>query len=377
MLRSDGDPVSKPRVLYVPMLFATERWNGIMEHLRLLIDGLGDAITPLLVTRQDDGEQTSILASATGVETCALGVGRGAGELRRLCRDRHIDIVHIQTSVSGGMPRLAVGARLGGAHVVVTFQQTQLESANRPRRLLNLVAQRLVLDRCIAVSQSVAESLVALSGFDRSRLDVIYNAVAPYEESHEARSSLELDDSAVWGGYFGRLAEEKDVACLLRALAIASRQDPRLRLLIVGDGYERDRLLALTAQLGLEERAVFTGHRSDARALMRRVAFVVHPPWFEGLPHTLIEALEAGLPIVATRVAGCVEVVDEGSNGLLVAARDAEGLAGAMVTMAGDPAARARYSANARARYERDFTADQMVRSVLDTYMRITSRRGH
>ncbi|MDE3097445.1 MAG: glycosyltransferase, partial [Chloroflexota bacterium] len=176
---------------------------------------------------------------------------------------------------------------------------------------------------------------------------------------------------------FGRLAEEKDVACLLRALAIASRQERRLKVLIVGDGYERDRLLALTAQLGLEGKAIFTGHRGDARALMRRVAFVVHPPWFEGLPHTLIEALEAGCPIVATRVAGCVEVVDDGVNGVLVEPRDPEGLAGAMVAMAGDPAARARYSANARARYMRDFSADQMVRSVLETYNRITSRRGH
>ncbi len=369
--------MSKPRVLYVPMLFATERWNGIMEHLRLLIEGLGDAITPLLVTRPDDGEQTSILATATGVETCALGVGRGAGELRRLCRERHIDIVHIQTPVSGGMPRLAVGGRLGGARVVVTFQQTQLESASRPRRLLNLATQRLVLDRCIAVSESVAESLVTLSGFDRSRIDVVHNAVAPYEEASGARGqALELDDSAVWAGYFGRLAEEKDVACLLRALAIASRQEQRLRVLIVGDGYERDRLLALTTELSLEGRALFAGHRSDARALMRRVAFVVHPPWFEGLPHTLIEALEAGLPIIATRVAGCVEVVDDGVNGVLVEPRDPEALAAAMVTMAGDPAMRARFSANALARYARDFSADQMVRSVLETYNRVTSGRG-
>ena len=369
--------MSKPRVLYVPMLFATERWNGIMEHLRLLIDGLGDAITPLLVTRPDDGEQTSILASATGVETCALAVGRGAGELRHLCRERHIDIVHIQTPVSGGMPRLAVGARLGGARVVVTFHQVQMRPVSPARRALNRITQRL-LDANIAVSRAVAGSLATVGGLDPARIAVVYNGVAPYAEEHaSAAAPITLDPGGIWAGYFGRLAEEKDVASLLRALAIASRQEPRLRLLIVGDGYEREHLLALTAQLGLEDKAVFAGHRADARALMRRVAFAVHPPWFEGLPHTLIEALEAGLPIVATRVAGCVEVVDEGVSGLLVAPRDAEGLAGAMVTMASDAEMRARFSANARARYQRDFTAAQMVRSVLETYIRITSGSGH
>ncbi|MDE3095536.1 MAG: glycosyltransferase family 4 protein, partial [Chloroflexota bacterium] len=244
--------MSKPRVLYVPMLFQAERWNGIMEHLRLLIDGLGGEITPLLVTRPDDGEQTALLAAATGVETCPLRAGRSAGELRRLCRERRIDIVHIQTPVAGGMPRLAVGARVSGARVVVTFQQTQLDPLRGPRRLLTSITQRHVVDRCIAVSESVADSLVTLSGFDRFRIDIVHNAVAPYEEASGVQGkAIELDDSAVWAGYFGRLAEEKDVACLLRALAIASRQERRLKVLIVGDGYERDRLLALTAQLGL------------------------------------------------------------------------------------------------------------------------------
>ena len=87
---------------------------------------------------------------------------------------------------------------------------------------------------------------------------------------------------------------------------------PRARALLVGGGYEHDALVARTQQLGLGDIITFTGHRPDARALMRAVDLVVLPSLQEGLPYVLVEAMDAGRPVVATRIPGTCEAVVRG-----------------------------------------------------------------
>ncbi len=144
---------------------------------------------------------------------------------------------------------------------------------------------------------------------------------------------------------------------------------------MIGGGYERERLEALARDLDLEERVVFAGHVEQARRLMRPLRFLVHTPDFEGLPYSLVEALQAGLPVIATDVPGGVpEVVDQGVTGLLVPAGDIPALADAMVRLATDEEFRARLSAGAHARYLDRFTAEGMVYAVGKMYEDVLHR---
>jgi glycosyltransferase involved in cell wall biosynthesis len=354
-------------VLYVPMLFGAERWNGIMEHVRILVGALGPSIEPLVAVRHADGEQTPVLAQLTGMQPRRLGDRRSALELARLCRRERIDIVHIHTPVAGGVPRLALGARLARAAVIVTYHQVQLEPAGRGRRALNRLTQRALVRTGIAVSAAVRESLTTYAGLDPTRIRVLYNGVAPYVATKDA-APLDLDQSAIWAGYFGRLADEKLIDVLLRALGTARIDEPRLRLLVVGDGYARERLEALTRELALGDVVIFAGHRPDARALMRRVALVVHPARFEGLPYALIEAMEAGRAIVAARAGGVPEAVLDGVNGIIVDPGDAHALAAAVLRLVQDDTLREAFERGARARYASMFSAAHMAEQTLAVY---------
>jgi glycosyltransferase involved in cell wall biosynthesis len=354
-------------VLYVPMLFGAERWNGIMEHVRILVGALGPSIEPLVAVRHADGEQTPVLAQLTGMQPRRLGDRRSALELARLCRRERIDIVHIHTPVAGGVPRLALGARLARAAVIVTYHQVQLEPAGRARCALNRLTQRALVRTGIAVSAAVRESLAKYAGLDPTRIRVLYNGVAPYVATEDA-APLDLDQSAIWAGYFGRLADEKLIDVLLRALGAARIDEPRLRLLVVGDGYARERLEALTRELALGDAVIFAGHRPDARALMRRVALVVHPARFEGLPYALIEAMEAGRAIVAARAGGVPEAVVGSVNGIIVEPGDADALAAAVLRLVQDDTLRGSFERGARARYASMFSAAHMAEQTLAVY---------
>ncbi len=341
-----------------------------MEHLRVLIHGLDPGFEPLLAVRPDDGEQTRTLAERTGVETCALGSRRGVGEVRRLCHDRRIDIVHIHTPVTSGVPKMMLAARSGGARAeIVTYHQVQLHRSGLRRRMVNRLAQRWFARHTIAVGHAVADSLASQAGLDRARVEVIYNGVEPYPAAEPRTTVVVRDDGEVWAGYFGRLAAEKGLGTLLDALALLAGRSPVIRVVIVGDGYERAALIARANELALGDTVLFAGYRDDARTIMREVDFMVHPPLFEGLPYALIEAAEAGLPIVATNVPGGIsEVVAHGVNGLLVPPGDPRALAEALATLAGDPALRARLGANGARRYRDQFTSGRMVDRVCALY---------
>ena len=358
------------RVLYVPMLFGAERWNGIMEHLRILVDELGRSVVPVLAVRSADGEQTPTLAERTGMEICRMGDRRSARELWRACRHRAVDVVHIHTPVAGGVPRLALGARLAGVPVVVTMHQVQLARSGVTRRVLNRLTQRWLVTRSLAVSEAVRDSLAAYAGLDPARITVLYNGVPAFmpAKTGVTAQSLDLDPSAIWLGYFGRLADEKLVDVLLRALAQARTREPRLRLLIVGDGYARERLERTARDLALTGVVLFAGHRPDAKELMRRVALVAHPARFEGLPYALIEAMEAGRAIVAARAGGVPEAVIDGSNGLLVEPGDVDALAAAVLRLVNDQPLRTRFEGAARDLYMRRFSASQMATAVHAVY---------
>jgi glycosyltransferase involved in cell wall biosynthesis len=161
-----------------------------------------------------------------------------------------------------------------------------------------------------------------------------------------------------------RLDSQKGHEYLLRAAAGV----PEATFILAGDGPLRPRLEELARSLGLAERVLFLGHRDDVPALLASCDLFVLPSLYEGLPLSLLEAMASGRPAIATDVPGSNEVVHHAESGLLVPRADPLALADAIRRLLADPAAAERLARAGRARVDRDFSVERMVRGVEAVY---------
>jgi glycosyltransferase involved in cell wall biosynthesis len=239
------------------------------------------------------------------------------------------------------------------------------------RRFANRVL-RHVPREVFAVSHDLGRYMVA-QGFARARVGVIYNGidVGPLPDRcarSAARNALRLEDDVLVVGTVARLDPVKDLGTLIRAVA-ALVPEMRIALLVIGDGPEKDGLQALAATLGVCPHVHFLGHRSDARALLAGCDLFANTSISEGISLTILEAMAAGLPIVATEVGGTPEILDT-TCGRFVPARNAANVTDALRALAVAPAARQSLGTAARQRVEARFTLDRMVREYRDAYYR-------
>jgi glycosyltransferase involved in cell wall biosynthesis len=190
-----------------------------------------------------------------------------------------------------------------------------------------------------------------------------------------SRAALGLRPDALVLATVARFDPVKRLAVLLRAMPLIAARVPEARLLIVGDGPERDALRALARALDPDGRVVFAGAIPDAARVLPVVDLYVTAARREGLPLAVLEAMACGLPVLATRVPGHVDAVEEGRTGLLVPA-DAPGpLAEAAVALLRDPTGRHAMGVAGRERVERRFALARMLGEIADLY-RDASTRG-
>jgi glycosyltransferase involved in cell wall biosynthesis len=241
------------------------------------------------------------------------------------------------------------------------------------RRLANRVLSRLAT-RVVSVSRELGSHMAA-EGFPASSIRVIYNGIEPGPvptpaERLRARQSLGVSDGTVVIGSVGRLDPVKDFSSLIAATILVAKNRPVMTF-IVGDGAERQRLEGQVRESQAPSCVKLLGHRDDARQLLPACDVYVNSSVSEGISLTILEAMAAGLPVVATRVGGTPEVVTE-SAGRLVPARDTEALAGAIAALAADEGLRRSMGVSARARVEQDFRLDRMVREYAELYDSLT-----
>jgi glycosyltransferase involved in cell wall biosynthesis len=134
------------------------------------------------------------------------------------------------------------------------------------------------------------------------------------------------------------LTEQKGQRYLLQSLADLRSRYPGLCCILVGEGEAREELEALTARLGLQDHVIFCGNRRDVQIMLQGLDLFVLPSLFEGLPLALLEAMAAGVPVVATSVAGSCEVIEDGVNGRLVPPADVSALTEAIEGLLDNPA---------------------------------------
>ncbi len=244
---------------------------------------------------------------------------------------------------------------------------------------------RPFIHRYIAVSKDLEQWLLHSVGVRRSRLRQIYNGVDC--ERFAPRQSKPRDllpahwpqhtDTLILGTV-GRLTPVKDQRQLLLAMAALRSEQPalfvRLYLVMVGDGPLRDELTALTAKLHLTEQVWFAGDRDDVPALLSCMDLFVLPSLAEGVSNTVLEAMAAGLPVVATAVGGNTELVTEGVNGALVPVADVPALSRVLAKLLTDDAGREALGRNARDGVRQRFNWPRTVAAYLQVYDELLSR---
>lgn len=262
-------------------------------------------------------------------------------QLRAIVARRKPDIIWTNSVKSHFLTRLA------GLHRQakwVAFHHGYTTTAVRTR-LYNQLDRwsHLGADRLVTVCDHFAR-LLERHGVKRRRLRVQHSPIRSCGVRHTGPSPAFREQLGIDAGVFvvltvGRLSHEKNQALLMRALSRALQLDHSLPLLaiIVGDGPERAPLESLAAALGVSQSVRFAGHQNDTGPYYRSADIFVLPSRTEGSPNVLLEAIDAGLPIVATAVGGVPEVVTHEQSALLVPSGDDEAMAQAIVRMVRNP----------------------------------------
>jgi glycosyltransferase involved in cell wall biosynthesis len=295
----------------------------------------------------------------------------GLFELVRLLRRYRPDILHASSSKAGVLGRLA-GFLAGVPIRVFTVHGWAFAAysgmAGRVYRWADLLVRPLTTVT-ICVSEREREAGLLAGTCDPARTVVIPNAV----DVAGARRVGGVARERPLIVSVGRLKAPKDFLTFLRALG--RLRDDSFEVLIVGDGPDRPRLEQEIAALGLGGRVRLAGERHDVAELLAGADVFVLPSASEGMPVSVLEAMAAGLPVVASRVGGLAEQVVDGETGVLVSPGDADELAGALARLLRDPELRRRLGEAGRVRAEQAFDLVPFRRAHLELYSRELARR--
>jgi glycosyltransferase involved in cell wall biosynthesis len=245
---------------------------------------------------------------------------------------------------------------------------------NRVDRFALRRADRVVL---------VHKGMTATAGLNRPhdpRWTVIENGIKtrdmPVTEPLDPNIVRYCENRSLVIGAVGRLSHEKGFDVMLQGVAEILREDDRARVVILGEGPERPALERLAENLGVADRVLLPGYRPQARNYLRLFDLFVLPSRTEGLPITLLEAMHAGVPVVATKVGGVPYVLDEGLGGGLVEPGDPRALTAAIRRSVEDRAFASTLAAHAAAQVQARFTSEAMARKYLDLYREVVTPAG-
>jgi glycosyltransferase involved in cell wall biosynthesis len=292
---------------------------------------------------------------------------RWVWHLGRLVRTLGIDIVHIHSPMPAALARPRVRAMRDRPRLVYT-EHNRWECYSWPTRLANAVTF-VADDAQIAVSQDAVSSIPRLL---RRRIEPVTHGidreafVASLVSRTEARARLGVDDDEVVVLTIANLRTEKALDVLLDAAKLAVGTDPAVRFAVIGQGPLHSELRARHERLGLGDRVRLLGYVPDAATLLRGADMFCLSSRFEGLPVAVMEAMTAGVPVIATAVGGIPEHVDP-TCGRLVEPGRPDALAGAVLELAADTELRTRLGTAAQQRSER-FDATAAVARIEAVY---------
>jgi glycosyltransferase involved in cell wall biosynthesis len=335
------------------------------------------------------GGQNQVLLSAMGMTARGHEVAlacRAGGVLEGRAQSAGVDVFAFpfrgdwSPSAALGLARLARGFQPDVVHAHDPHALAAAMVAGAPRVASRRVdfavkgrASRWKYARCervVAVSEAVA-AVLHRDGIAPDRVRVVYEGVPDRRPDPGGRAILEslgVPMTSPVVGTVAALTDHKDHATLLSAAAGVAARVPAARFVIVGDGERKAALVAQAGELGLQDRVVFAGFRTDLDRLVPAFDVFCLSSKMEGLGTSLLDAMCFGRPVVATDAGGIPEAVEDGVTGRVVPVQDPAALAAALVAVLTDPSLRARLGAAGRQRFESRFSADRMVDSTLAVY---------
>ena len=288
-----------------------------------------------------------LASGGIAVDACNKRVGldwRSLARMRRLLVQNPADVLHTHNAVAHYHAVVAAW-RLPNRPRMINTLHGMMGARPSPRRDWLYRQSLRATQSVVAVSEAVRSNIEAANLVPPRQLCAVPNGIrvdqfvpASPESRAFLREQLDLPPAAQLIGFVGRLSWAKDLATLIRALAIVQQQFANATLVIVGDGASRAELENVAEETGVSERVKFLGDRSDVKELLPGFDIFAMSSVTEGYSIALLEACAAGLPIVATRVGGNAEIVREGTNGFLVPARDPAALAHGLSILLAEPA---------------------------------------
>ena len=337
--------------------------GGSERHLLTLLPALAaQGLEPAFVGLDAGGDPAPFYAelARSGIPHRATSV-RG---LRRALSAFQPDLVHTHLVHAD-----VFGAVAAGSKPLVTTKHNDDPFRTGPFRFV----ERLLTQRAravICITDALARFQVERVGLPSEKVTVVRYGLDEPPPAWSADAPVELPDGARLLLGLGRLVPQKGYDIALRAFAEVLMRHPDAVLLILGEGPERERLEQLGRELGLGGSLLLPGRAGDVATWLRRAELLVHPARWEGFGLVLLEAMLAGLPVVASRVSAIPEVVADGESGLLVPPDDPAALAAALERVLADSSLAQRLGEGGLARARSEFSVERMAGATADVYRR-------
>jgi glycosyltransferase involved in cell wall biosynthesis len=224
-----------------------------------------------------------------------------------------------------------------------------------------------------AVSDAVAQRLLAF-GVPTEKIKTIANGIDVTAFERAQPLPLLKDEGSIVVGVVARLDLQKGFEYLLRAARELCKMFPGLKIVIAGEGPDRSAIEEMIEQYGLQSSVVLAGQQSNMPAVYAAMDIFVLPSLNEGLPMTVLEAMAASKPVIATRVGAIPSVIRDGENGLLLVPKDTEGLRNAVASLLNDPARRRRLGDQAHAWVSQNYTSEAMALKYREMYEEVLGK---
>jgi glycosyltransferase involved in cell wall biosynthesis len=341
--------------------------RGFSAHYNCIVAVLDD-IGEIGEQLRNDGFVVEHMHRVAGIDR------KCAARLDAFSKQHQVDILHAHQYTPFFQAMLSRG--LAGKRPVL-FTEHGRHFPDRPSRKRS-IANRLMLrsnDRLVGCGRAVRQALIDNEGLPADRVQVIYNGVdldalaaAPSDARATIRSEFGMGADDFVAVLVARLHQLKDHQTALRAVELARKTIPELRLLLAGDGEERPFIEQTIRDSQLEDGVTLAGSRSDVASLLAASDAFLMTSISEGIPLTIIEAMAAGLPVVSTAVGGIPEMIEHGTTGLLAQAGDHQALADALIQLHRNPDQRSQIAEAGRQRARQQFSLNAMLDGYRQLY---------
>ncbi len=381
---ADSQAGSKSRILYV---ITKANWGGAQKYVFDVAVAAQQAGNEVSVACGTQGEMTSRLehegipvfeVTGLGRDIAPLADAKSLVALTKLIKTLKPTVVHANSSKAGLIA--VVAARFSNVPKIIftahgwAFNEIRLMWQRGIFAIFHLITVWLS-DDVVCVSNAIRDQ-ASWMPFSKNKMRVIHHGIelAQIKEKHEARAALaphatkSFTDS-IWIGTLAELHPIKGLDTAIRAFASIAAQFPQSVLVLIGEGQERNKLVALAAELNLSERIRFCGHIKDAKTYLSAFDIFLFPSRSEALGFAALEAGNASLPVIASRVGGIPEIIEDGISGILVTPDDVDGFAIALSSLLAAPVLRSKLGAGLYEKVIRDFSKEHMIKETLELYI--------